>query len=331
MGRPRKSARHLPANMQFKHGAYYFVKGGKWHRLAKEYGAALVEYARLVGSAPKVTTVKDALWAAIEHGRTRKHKKPLAEATLAGYRHSATRLEKVFGALALGDLDADMVVRYVIEGGTVQDNRDKALLSIAYTHARVMAGYRGPDPTKGLQTRVEEKPRDRYVSDGEMAVALNAASPKLACIMRFLYLTGMRQGDALRMKLSDLDDEGFTYWNTKGKKWQGLEWSDELTACVDEAKDLWFRLAREWLFESRPKGKHATRGIGPYTPSGLRSLWRVARARTGLVDMRLHDLRGKAGSDKDTVAEAQHLLGHADSNVTRRHYRRKMVRSKPTR
>jgi integrase len=65
--------------------------------------------------------------------------------------------------------------------------------------------------------------------------------------------------------------------------------------------------------------------------SGLRSLWRVTGARTGLVDVRLHDLRGKAGSDMETYAEAQQLRGHSDSKVTRRHYRRKVVRSKPTR
>lgn len=331
MGRPRKHGKHLPANMMLQHGAYYFVKSGKWHRLGKDYGPALVEYARLVGSAPKVTTVKDAMWAAIEAGRTRKHKKPLAKATLEGYMHSATRLDKVFGPLALDEIDSEMVVKYVITAGTVQANRDKALLSIAYTHARVMAGYRGPDPTKGLQTRVEETPRDRYVSDGELAVALNAASPKLACIMRFLYLTGMRQGDALALKMTDLDDEGFTYWNSKGKKWQGLEWSGELTECVEEAKRLWRRFGRVWLFESNPKGKHAKRGVGPYTPSGLRSLWGRTRLKTGLQDITLHDLRGKAGSDAGTDAEAQHLLGHSDSKVTRRHYRRKVVRSKPAR
>ena len=30
MGRRRESSKHLPANMQHKHGAYYFVRAQKW-------------------------------------------------------------------------------------------------------------------------------------------------------------------------------------------------------------------------------------------------------------------------------------------------------------
>ena len=123
------------------------------------------------------------------------------------------------------------------------------------------------DPTKGLQYRNPEKPRDRYVTDEELDKIIAKASPKLGCIARFIELTGMRQGDALRVRMEDLDDDGFTYWNSKSKKWQGLEWSQELTTCVENAETLWRRIDREWLFESRPKGKHAKRGIGPYTLS----------------------------------------------------------------
>lgn len=331
MGRRRKQDRHLPANMQRKHGAYYFVRGGKWLRLATDYGAALTKYAGLVGTPARVTTIKEAMWSAIEHGRTRKHKDPLSDATLDNYRHSAARLEPVFGHMALADLDANMVTRYVIDGGTVQHNRDKSFLSVAYTHARVMHGFNGDDPTKRLMVRVKEVPRTRYVTDAELDAIIAKASPKVGCIARFIELTGMRQGDALRLRMADLDDEGFTYWNSKGKRWQGLEWSPELTATVEDARRLWRRFGREWLFESKPRGKHHKRPIGPYTPSGLRALWRVARERAGLPDVRLHDLRAKSGSDAGSDQEAQDRLGHADAKVTRRHYRRKVQRVKPTR
>lgn len=326
MGRPRKTNKHLPANMMHRHGRYYFVKSGKWHPLAKEYGPSLIQYAALVGSAPVVQTVKDAVWHYIEH-----KKGELAESTLEGYRYSAANLCAVFGKIALCDMTAAMVYRYVSEAGTVQANRDKALLSAAFTHARNLGAFSGEDPTKGLQHRNKEKPRDRYVTDGEMAVLLNAASPKLRCIVRLSYLTGMRQGDALRIKLADVTDDGIRYWNTKGKKWQHVEWSDELREVVDESKRLWRRFGREYLFESKPKGKHAARGPGPYTTSGVRALWRAARTKAGIVDVRLHDIRGKAGSDVETTGDAQRLLGHADGKVTGRHYRRKPERSKPVR
>lgn len=328
MGRPRKHDKHLPANMQRRHGAYYFVKSAKWHPLGKDYGAALVKYAAFVGSPPKVRTVKDAVWHYIEASRER-----LAESTLAGYRHSAANLCAVFGSMALDAVEAHDVYQYLTRKGNVQANRDRALLSAAYSEARRIGAFpkAADDPTKGLEYRNEEKPRTRYVTDAELEAIIAKASPKLGCIARFIELTGMRQGDALRVRVADLDDEGFTYWNAKSKKWQGLEWSAELTATVEDAKRLWRRFGREYLFESRPKGKHAKRGIGPYTPSGLRALWRVARAKAGLEDVRLHDLRAKSGSDAESDQEAQDRLGHADAKVTRRHYRRKVKRVKPTR
>jgi integrase len=110
-----------------------------------------------------------------------------------------------------------------------------------------------------------------------------------------------------------------------------VEWSPELQACVEDAKRLWRRFGREYLFESMPKGKHAKRGPGPYTTSGLRALWRVARVAAGVPDVRLHDLRRKAGSDFVDDAGAQRLLGHEDGKVTRKHYRAKPSRAKPVR
>ena len=317
--------------MQRRHGAYYFVKAGKWHPLAKDYGAALVKYAALVGAPPAVRTVKDAVWHYIEFRSAGRDK--LADATLEGYRYSAANVCAVFGAMSLADLTPADVFRYLTEKGNVQANRDRSLLSAAYSHARRIGAFpkAADDPTKGLEYRNEETARDRYVTDAELDAIIAKASPKLGCIARFIELTGMRQGDALRVRMVDLDDDGFVYRNTKAKKWQGLQWSDELTAVVEDAKRLWRRFGREWLFESHPKGKHAARGIGPYTPSGLRALWRVARKRAGLTDVRLHDLRAKAGSDSGSDADAQRLLGHADGKVTRRHYRRKVERNKPVR
>lgn len=330
MGRPRKHDRHLPANMMRRHGAYYFVKGGKWHPLSKEYGAALKAYADFVGKPVVIKTVKDAVWAYIENARTRTHKKQAAASTLENYRYSAANLCTVFGHMDLGDVDAEMVIRYIIDAGTVQANRDKSLLSAAYSHARIY-GFKGADPTKRLQVRNEEKPRERYVEDAEMARLVAAASPKLGTIARFIELTGMRQSDALRVRMVDMDDEGIHYQQGKTGKRLVVLWSPELTEVVDQAKVLWRRFGREWLFEGKPRGKLAGRPVGPYTPSGLRALWRKARVKAGLPDVRLHDLRGKAGSDVATQADAQRLLGHADGKVTGKHYRRRPERVNPVR
>lgn len=313
-----------------RRGAYYYVKGGKWHPLGREYGPALTQYAQLVGAPNEVRTVRDAVWHYIETHRAR-----LAPATVAGYERSAANLCAVFGPVDLRDVTAADVYRYLTEAGTVQANRDRALLSAAYSEARRIGAFpkASDDPTKGLEYRNAERPRDRYVTDAELSAILAKASPKLATIARFIELTGMRPGDALRVKLDDIDDAqdgGIRYTTGKTGKRIVVTWSPELRAVVDQAHALW-PAGRTWLFESRPKGKHAARGTGPYTPSGLRAMWRRVREAAELPDVRLYDLRGKSGSDAADDAEAQARLGHTDAKVTRRHYRRKPSRAKPTR
>lgn len=299
--------------MQVKHGAYYFVRAGKWTRLHEDYGPALTRYAELVGEKPTVTTIAEAINHYIQSEANR-----LAASTIEGYRRSAMNLCPVFGHMSLEDLRPADVYRYLTERGDVQANRDRALLSVAYTHARRIGAFSGDDPAKGLNYRNTETPRARYVTDAEFDAALAAASPKLACITRFLFLTGMRQGNALQVRMDDITDDGIRYWNSKGKKWKLVGWSDELRACVEDARRLWRRFGREWLFESRPRGKHSKRGVGPYTPSGLRALWRVARTKAGLADVTLHDMRRKAGSDVDE-GHATDLLGHSSLAMTRRY------------
>jgi hypothetical protein len=46
--RPRKTDRHLPSCVYFRHGAYWLVKKGKWTRLSADLADALAEYARLL-------------------------------------------------------------------------------------------------------------------------------------------------------------------------------------------------------------------------------------------------------------------------------------------
>ena len=324
MARPRRHNKHLPRWMIYRHGAYYLVVRGKYTRLSDEYGPALIRYAELIGTAPRVTTIGELISSHIATSAKR-----LAPATLANYQHSARRLEPVFGHMALADLKAAHVYRYLVEHGTVSANRDRSLLSAAYTHARNIGAFEGQDPTKGLQFRNAETPRRRYITDAELDTLLAAASPKLACILRLAYLTGMRQSDLLRLRLADIGEEGITFSTGKTGTLTLIEWTDDLRAAVDDAKRLWRRFGREYLFESMPRGKHAKRGPGPYTPSGLRALWRVVREKAGLPDVRLHDLRRKAGSDFEDENDAGKLLGHADPRTTRRHYRAKPTRAKP--
>lgn len=320
MGRPRKHNKHLPRGMLHRHGAYYLVVNGKWNRLASEYGPALIRYAELVGNTPTVVTVADAVSHYLESSAAR-----LRPATLEGYRNGARRLAAVFGRMALSDLTAAHVYRYLVEHGTVQANRDRALLSAAYSHARRIGAFIGDDPTKRLQFRNPEIPRQRYVTDAEFAALIAAAPPRLGVILRFVYTTGMRIGDALAMPVDAITSDGIAYQQRKTGARLLIEITPDLRALLEDIARTFRRFGRRHLFESRPT---RARTAGPYTVSGLRANFRRALAKAGLPHMTLHDLRRKAGSDIEGE-HATRLLGHRDAKVTQRHYRAKPERVKP--
>jgi integrase len=307
----------------FKRGpSYYFARGNKWINLGRDYGRALIQYAGIVGERVQVTTVRDAVSHYLESSASR-----LRPATLEGYRYSAANLCRVFGDMGLGDVEPEHVYRYLVERGDVQANRDRALLSATYSHARRIGAFKGDDPAKGLQYRNPETPRRRYVTDAEFTALVAASPPKLAAVLRVTFLAGMRISDALALRMDDLTDEGIAYAQGKTGARLVVEWTPELRAAVDDAKRAFRRFGRVHLFEGR---QTRTKPAGPYTVSGLRANFRRALAKAGLDHMTLHDLRRKAGSDVDGD-HATRLLGHADGKVTRRHYRARAERVKPVR
>jgi integrase len=57
----------------------------------------------------------------------------------------------------------------------------------------------------------------------------------------------------------------------------------------------------------------------PYTYAGLRSAWDRCCKRAGVVDLHIHDLRGRAGVDAlegSDLEAARALLGHRTQRMT---------------
>jgi integrase len=317
--------RRLPIRLHLKHGAYYYVTriSGKvcWRRLSTEYGEALRMWADLEGGKPNhAWTVADAI--AHYLGVSAKRLKP---ATLAGYAENAKRLLPVFGAMPIADLRRAHVYSYVVKRGNVAGNRERALLSAVYAHLGKAGIFEGENPAAGLQFRNPEKARRRYATDGELEAILAVCKPRMRALVRFAYLTGMRQADVLGLKLTAATDAGIAYRDSKTDRDHLIEWTDELRRIWKEAAGL--RIGAVPVFLSREKDEHG-RPKG-YTSSGFRATWRKVKARAGLMDVTFHDLRRKAGSDADDDAHAQALLGHEDGKITRKHYRAKVVAVRP--
>ncbi|MCP5345355.1 MAG: tyrosine-type recombinase/integrase [Gammaproteobacteria bacterium] len=168
----------------------------------------------------------------------------------------------------------------------------------------------------------------------ELLEALKAASPFIRAYIRLKLLTGLRRGDLLSLRLSDLKDDGIHVTPSKtvhssGKK-MIYEWSDELRDAVNGVLKQRKKILSVWLFHTS-KGQPYLKPDG--TANGFDSIWQrfMAKAidQTGLVErFTEHDLRAKVGSEAEP-GHARQLLGHASDVTTNRIYRRKPEIVKP--
>ena len=188
------------------------------------------------------------------------------------------------------------------------------------------------------------KPRTRLVEDWEISECLNL-KPKIksrAVTLAKLYIqlklmTGFSRIDLLKLKLSDLKEDGIHSQRQKTKNTTGkrliIEWTDELEDLIAEIKQLApYRIGDVYLFVTR-QGKPY---FNPETMkcSAFDSLWqrfmeRVMTLTKVTERFHEHDLRAKAASDSETVEEASELLGHATTETTKRVYRRKPTTVSP--
>lgn len=318
MGRKRVTDKHLPRHMRRRGAAFYHVAavGGKplWTPLGSDYSEALQKWSAIEGkSARPVLTVADAL-AAYLADRT----KTLSPKTLTGYTAQAATLCKVFGSMRLSDVKREHVFTYLRKRGNVAGNRERDLLRAAFNHA-LNIGHDGNNPCLKMQARNREAPRERYITDAELEALIGACTPRLARLVQWLYLTGMRIGDAIAFPLTGADADGIRWREGKTGKPRFIEWSPELLALWKAAQGA--RIGAQPVFLGQR---------GPYTLSGLESTWARVRARSGILDVRLHDLRAKSASDVP-LPHAQALLGHTNPQTTSKHYRRRAEGVKPVR
>jgi len=155
--------------------------------------------------------------------------------------------------------------------------------------------------------------------------------------IKLKLLTGLRRSDLLRLRATDLKEDGIHVQpgktaGTTGKRLI-IEWITELRQAVDEAQDVRPVHIAPWVF-CNCSGACYVKPDG--SANGWDSMWRRFMDRV-LAETKVserfteHDLRAKCASDAESLEHAQRLLAHADSATTNRIYRRKPERVKPLR
>lgn len=346
MGNTRKKNLQLPWRMRLKNGAYYFVEPNteKWIKLESQanQAKAFSKYYEVVDRPVQTNLMGDLL------DRYMKEVAPTKSPnTYKDHIYSTKSLRKVFSQMRAHEVKPYHVYKYLDVRGKqapVRANREVSLLSSVFSSC-IKWGVIESNPCRDVR-RNKETPRDRYITDQEFLAVRELAPPMIQLIMDFAYLTGQRLGDVLKIKLSDMIDDGINLIISKVKKKAIIEWNEELRAVVADARALHGKVSSLYLFANHKKQ--------PYTTHGFKCLWqRIMNQAVGKIIIfkkkkdpktgklikiikevepviqerfTFNDIRAKAASDADDIEHARRLLVHATQRTTGRVYIRKLHR-----
>ena len=339
--KPRnKENNGLPARWRHKHGAYYYRvpielkelwDGKNEFRLGKTLNEAYKVWAQ------RLELHSDAKTMAELFDRYAYEVVPdKAIKTQESNNYSLRKLRPVFGHMRIESVKPIHVYKYRDlrgkDGKTIA-NRDLEVLSHAFTKA-IEWGLCENHPIKGKVNKFSRPPRRRYIEDWEIKEALSVASPFLKSYIHLKLMTGLRRGDLLLIKHSDIKDDGIYVQPRKTKSSTGkkiiIEMTPELYEVLAEIKNNSNKILSVWLFHTN-KGQPYIKDNG--SANAFDSMWqrfmKKVLEKTKVVErFTEHDIRAKVASDTN-IEHAQKLLGHSSSEVTNRVYRRKAERIKP--
>jgi integrase len=325
MGRRRLTEKHLPRRMYLEHGAYYFVpNGGKKLRLDADLGVALTKYAVLIGNSWKLRTLGDVI------DKYRAEVLPLkrSEQTREEEGKSLDRLKKAFGHMLQDSLTAVHCYEYM------DRRRDKKgrLVPVAAKHEIVLLGHvckkgiRWGAGSFNAASRLElpKRARRRRVQMEWVDQVRMIASPRMCLAIDLAVMAGQRRGDTLKLKWSDVHDDGIYVKQGKTEAELLIAHSADLDALLDRARAMKPDIPREYIVR-KANGK-------PYTGNGFATNWqRLMRKHVAAGGERFtfHDLRSVSANGADTAEEAQARLGHKSVETTKRFYWNNVTKAKP--
>lgn len=246
-----------PPNVQVKSGRYYHViriaGKKKWTALSLVSEGLRELYRRLAqlgDSAPGNLL-------AIFVKYAEKPMLKLAEPTqkqysyfMFGTENSEGILGRVFGHFMPDDLEPTKIAQFLQmcedSGGPSTGNRAKACLSSVFEFS-MRNGWAKRNPCRGVRRNKETASKVRIKSSADLSAKVDAAPSHFAPVMLFAYLTGIREIDIIKMRVSAITPDGVRYIESKTKKPAWHPWTDtfrELVRDILEARQE--RMTRQY-------------------------------------------------------------------------------------
>lgn len=201
-------------------------------------------------------------------------------------------------------------------------NFDLTLLNLVFNQAIEWGIIENSEhPLRGISIKYTIPARDRYAEKWELDEALKAASPFIKAYLKLKLCTGISQGDLLRLKESDLSEEGIYVQRGKTGQKTIYTWNDERKIAIAEC--LAVRPCESvYVFCTREGNSYADSKKN----SGFQSAWKRFMKKA-LNETKLkesfteHDLRTNVASDAENAEQARKRLAHKSVSTTNKYYR----------
>lgn len=330
MPRVRTSNPHgLPARVYWRNGAFrYLSPKGKWHTLGRAWDAAAKrKWVEITAETPIAGTVSELVNDYIDK---------FARFRRAARTHEDHKVEKlplvaVFGQMRPEDIEQADIARYLERRGrqaNTRANREISLLSSAFSWG-LRTEYPGVrfNPCYGVR-RNTERHRTRSPALAELRAFNKHAPDWLRAYVLGKYLTGLRQGDMLRLpRIADdaqwLEVKPGKTTNSTGKVLRfRMTWA--LRIVIAAVKKIERPFVSTYLF--------TTQDGNPMKARAFKSAWaRAMQAyrKAGGEHFTEHDIRA-SNADATDIRTAQERLGHASEKQTQA-YRRGPSKVRPIR
>lgn len=190
-------------------------------------------------------------------------------------------------------------------------NREISCIKHMFTKA-IEWDYISENPLRSVMKLKEPPGRTRYLNSEEEKRLLKCCNGHTKHIVIMALNTGMRRGEILNLKWSDIDlrNRTITIYKSKNNEVRTIPINSQLMISLVE---MGSQLPDQYVFSNDDGNAFTT----------IKKGFRAALKRAGIANFRFHDLRHTfasklvmAGADIRTV---QQLLGHKDIRMTMRY------------
>ena len=227
-------------------------------------------------------------------------------------------IEKYVAQLGDGALDAITKARVALWHRGIGEKYPQAAnaalkqLSAMFEYA-LTEGYITRNPCKGV-TMFSSTPRKRFLKEHELAKlneVLETVDPFARVFVKMLLFTACRRDEARTVEWAHLD--------LAAKRW--TKPSTKTTPHTTVLPDA--LVAELEMLPRRGRYVFGTRHGNPWQRSKVQEIWEVVRAKAGLDDVHIHDLRRTTETLLDqrgvSLSTIQKVLNHSNITTTQRY------------